>query len=63
MGLQPVEQRGDRAGGVGYDNLARWTNTPTSNFFAGAIDNAAVYPTALSATQIAAHDAASTGRG
>ncbi|MFE6973324.1 LamG-like jellyroll fold domain-containing protein [Streptomyces sp. NPDC057682] len=40
---------------VGGDNLANWPNRPTSNFFAGQIDETAVYPTALSASQIASH--------
>lgn len=40
---------------VGGDNLASWPNRPTSNFFAGQIDETAVYPTALSASQVSAH--------
>lgn len=43
---------------IGGDTSTGWVNSPTSNFFAGSIDNAAVYPTALSAAQIAAHYAA-----
>lgn len=46
---------------VGGDNLANWPNRPTSNFFAGQIDETAVYPAALSASQVAAHYALGTG--
>lgn len=46
---------------VGGDNLANWPNRPTSNFFAGQIDETAVYPTALSSSQVAAHYALRTG--
>ncbi|MEU3128872.1 LamG domain-containing protein [Streptomyces sp. NPDC053741] len=45
---------------VGGDNLANWPNRPTSNFFAGQIDETAVYPTALSASQVSAHYALRT---
>lgn len=40
---------------VGGDNLNGWPNQPSSNFFAGLIDEAAAYPTALSAQRVAAH--------
>ncbi|MDT0490432.1 LamG-like jellyroll fold domain-containing protein [Streptomyces griseus] len=40
---------------VGGDNLSGWPNRPTSNFFAGEIDETAVYPTALTASQVSAH--------
>lgn len=41
---------------IGYDNLTGWgTTTPTSNFLAATLADAAVYTTALSATQIAGH--------
>lgn len=46
---------------VGGDNLASWPNRPTSNFFAGQIDETAVYPTALSSSKVAAHYALRTG--
>ncbi|WP_069169309.1 LamG domain-containing protein [Streptomyces griseus] len=46
---------------VGGDNLSGWPNRPTSNFFAGQIDETAVYPTALSASQVSAHYALRTG--
>lgn len=40
---------------VGGDNLSGWPNRPTSNFFAGEIDETAVYPTALTGSQVSAH--------
>lgn len=40
---------------IGYDNLNGWTTPPTSYFLAATIDDAAVYTTALTATQIADH--------
>jgi len=39
---------------VGYDNLGGWPNEPTSDFFAGSVDEAAVFTTALSQTQVLA---------
>ncbi|MGW0694278.1 LamG-like jellyroll fold domain-containing protein [Streptomyces sp. NPDC002738] len=46
---------------VGGDNLASWPNRPTSDFFAGQIDETAVYPTALSSSTISAHYALRNG--
>ena len=46
---------------VGGDNLATWPNRPTSDFFAGQIDETAVYPDALTAAQVSAHYALRTG--
>ncbi|QNE74226.1 hypothetical protein F0344_06045 [Streptomyces finlayi] len=46
---------------VGGDNLGSWPSRPTSNFFAGQLDETAVYPTALSASQVSAHYALRTG--
>ncbi|MBT2477350.1 LamG-like jellyroll fold domain-containing protein [Streptomyces sp. ISL-94] len=40
---------------VGGDTLASWPNRPTSNYFAGQIDETAVYPSALTATQVKNH--------
>ncbi|MET9884390.1 LamG-like jellyroll fold domain-containing protein [Streptomyces sp. NPDC006430] len=40
---------------VGGDNLSGWPTRPTSNFFAGQIDETAVYPKALSAAQVKNH--------
>ncbi|OKJ35706.1 fibronectin [Streptomyces sp. CB01580] len=46
---------------VGGDNLNNWPGRPTSNFFAGQVDETAVYPTALSASTVGAHYALRTG--
>ena len=46
---------------VGGDNLASWPNQPTSNYFAGSIDEAAVYPNELSAAQVSDHFAKGNG--
>ncbi|WP_405811892.1 LamG domain-containing protein [Streptomyces sp. NBC_01520] len=46
---------------VGGDNLNNWANRPTSNFFTGQIDETAVYPAALTSSQISAHYALRTG--
>ena len=40
---------------VGGDNLGTWPAQPTSNFFGGAIDDVAIYPTALNVGQIGTH--------
>ncbi|MEW1635574.1 LamG-like jellyroll fold domain-containing protein [Streptomyces sp. NPDC093801] len=40
---------------VGGDNLSSWPTRPTSNFFAGQIDETAVYPTALTQAQVKSH--------
>ena len=41
---------------VGYDSIGNsWAGSPTSNYFAGSLDNTTLYPTALSATEIARH--------
>jgi Concanavalin A-like lectin/glucanases superfamily len=40
---------------VGGDQLNGWPSRPTSLFFKGIVDEAAVYPTALSASQVSAH--------
>ncbi|MGW2086740.1 LamG-like jellyroll fold domain-containing protein [Streptomyces sp. NPDC001880] len=45
---------------VGGDNMNGWPSRPTSDFFAGQIDETAVYPTALSSAQISAHYALRT---
>lgn len=45
---------------VGYDKLVGWPNVPTSLYFAGSIDEVAVYPRVLTATQIAHHYALGT---
>jgi hypothetical protein len=40
---------------VGGDNLNGWPNQPSSRFFAGQIDDTAIYGSALTATQVAHH--------
>ncbi|MFD3697830.1 LamG-like jellyroll fold domain-containing protein [Streptomyces sp. NPDC058646] len=40
---------------VGGDNLSGWPTRPTSNFFAGQLDESAVYPTALTQAQVKSH--------
>ncbi len=40
---------------IGGDNLSSWPNRPTSNYFAGDIDEAAVYSKVLTASAIANH--------
>ena len=40
---------------VGGDNLNGWPNKPTSAFFAGQIDDVAIYPTVLTAAQEVNH--------
>ncbi|MCX4553696.1 DNRLRE domain-containing protein [Streptomyces sp. NBC_01500] len=40
---------------VGGDQLSGWPDQPTSNFFAGQIDETAIYPSALTAQQVTHH--------
>ena len=40
---------------VGGDNMGSWPNQPTSTYFAGTIDDVAVYGSPLTADQVAAH--------
>ncbi|WP_349372163.1 LamG-like jellyroll fold domain-containing protein [Streptomyces sp. G-G2] len=40
---------------VGGDNLSGWPSRPTSNFFAGQIDETAVYPKVLTQAQVKSH--------
>ncbi|HYT09961.1 MAG TPA: LamG-like jellyroll fold domain-containing protein [Mycobacteriales bacterium] len=40
---------------IGGDNLNGWPNQPASAFLAGSIDDVAVYPAALSMTQVQKH--------
>ncbi|MEU9003790.1 DNRLRE domain-containing protein [Streptomyces sp. NPDC059982] len=40
---------------VGGDNLSSWPSRPISNFFAGSIDETAVYPSALTQAQVKSH--------
>ncbi|GAB2595015.1 LamG-like jellyroll fold domain-containing protein [Microlunatus antarcticus] len=39
---------------VAYDNLSNWDATPTSFFFAGTLDDATYFPSALTASQVQA---------
>jgi hypothetical protein len=48
---------------IGGDNLAGWTAAPAGNYLAGSIGDVAVYPAALSASVVAAHESAGTGGG
>lgn len=62
-----VGSRGDTTTGqsytgywrVGGDNLGGWPGQPSSNFFAGDIDDVAVFPTALTPAKVEAQFAAS----
>jgi hypothetical protein len=45
---------------VGGDNLNGWPSVPSSMYFAGTIDESAVYPSVLTAAQIANHYALGT---
>lgn len=47
---------------VGGDNLGSWPGQPTSAYFRGAIDEVAVYGSALTSTQVATHFAAGSGQ-
>jgi hypothetical protein len=47
---------------VGGDSLGGWPNQPASAKFAGAIDEVAVYPTALALTRVQAHFTAAGGQ-
>jgi len=40
---------------IGYDLLSGWPSAPTSYYFKGTIDEAAVYPTALSLQRVQVH--------
>jgi hypothetical protein len=40
---------------IGGDRLKSWVGAPASNYFAGNIDDAAVYPTALTSAQVVRH--------
>ncbi|WP_067196927.1 PKD domain-containing protein [Microbacterium sp. XT11] len=46
---------------IGYDTLSGWPSAPTSAAFSGTIDEFAVYPSALSAAQVATHFAVGKG--
>ncbi|MFD1715609.1 DNRLRE domain-containing protein [Amnibacterium flavum] len=46
---------------VGGDSIGGWPNQPSSSFFAGSIDETAIYDKALNAQQVAAHYTAGGG--
>lgn len=46
---------------VGGDSLTGWTNQPSSYYFAGTIDDVALYPRALVEPKVLAHYRASGG--
>ncbi|RGE16223.1 PKD domain-containing protein, partial [Leucobacter sp. wl10] len=46
---------------IGGDNLGSWPGRPSSDWFAGAIDEVAVYPQALGPARVATHYAIGTG--
>ena len=62
-----VAQRTDTTSGqaysgywrIGGDNLSSWSSQPSSSYFSGVIDDVAIYPGALTLTQIRAHFTAS----
>ena len=37
---------------IGYDTLAAWPSVPTSRYFAGTLDNVAIYTSALTASSV-----------
>ena len=44
---------------VGGDNLSGWSNQPSSNNFAGTLDEVSIYPNSLTPSQVQAHYTAS----
>ncbi|MFV2119107.1 LamG-like jellyroll fold domain-containing protein [Streptomyces sp. Act-28] len=48
---------------VGGDAVGSWPSRPSSNYFAGQLDETAVYPTALTASQVADHYARVSQKG
>ena len=53
-GVTSAEPAGSGYLRIGYDNLDGWPTVPTSRFFAGNLDEAALYLTALTPAQVAA---------
>jgi fibronectin type 3 domain-containing protein len=64
VGTNPTATAQDYYGSwrVGGDNAGGWPNSPTSNFFAGQLDETAIYPTVLSEAQIQNHFALAGGK-
>ncbi len=48
---------------IGYDNVNGWTSNPTSYYFSGILDDALIYSTALTSTQVAAVYSSPDGAG
>lgn len=48
---------------LGGDTLSGWPSAPTSGYFAGSLDEVAIYKHELSAIEVATHHAAATGAG
>ncbi|WP_149179095.1 DNRLRE domain-containing protein [Streptomyces sp. TRM49041] len=48
---------------IGGDNIGSWPSRPSSNYFAGQLDETAVYPTALTGDQVATHYALASQQG
>ncbi|MDQ2737495.1 MAG: PKD domain-containing protein, partial [Actinomycetota bacterium] len=48
---------------LGGDNLNGWPNRPSSDYFSGAMDDFAVYDSALTAAQVSNHYAVGQGQG
>ena len=46
---------------VGAESLSGWSNSPTSNYFAGSVSDVAFYNTELSSTQVLGHFEAAGG--
>ena len=46
---------------LGGDNIGGWPNQPSSSYFNGSLDEFAVYPAALTASQVAEHYAVGEG--
>ncbi|WP_375492331.1 PKD domain-containing protein [uncultured Jatrophihabitans sp.] len=53
--LETSPQRYDGYWRLGGESLSGWPSAPTSSYFAGTLDETAIYPTVLSASTIQAH--------
>ncbi|MET0811922.1 MAG: PKD domain-containing protein, partial [Microbacterium sp.] len=64
VGSDPTTTNGEGYTGywrIGGDSLGSWNNQPTSNYFAGAIDEVAIYSQVLPVGQISSHYAIGKG--
>ncbi len=57
QGTTTTAETGDGFWRIGGGNLGGWPDQPSNLYFAGKIDEVAVYPAALSATRVAEHRA------